>query len=294
MLLKKDALVRLFLCPAIKQTYTKSKARYPKTALYLLLFLSSTTLYGAFPQFDSNCQNDLSTGEFSEVARVRYIHDGDTLHLTGGRKVRLIGINTPELARSNKPAEPFAHQAKAALDALFSQDKTIALVYGAERMDKYGRLLAHAFTRDGTNVQSSLLKQGLASAITIPPNTRFARCYLEAEQQARCDRAGMWQYNGIINAKKLKQGENGFHLIKGTVKKVTFNKKGIWLNLDDMITLGIRSEEQYLFDQKALRLLQDQTIVVRGWINKGRHDTPYYMRIKDPLSLQQESALSCR
>jgi len=33
---------------------------------------------------------------FDETTTVRYIHDGDTLHLKDGRKVRLIGINTPE------------------------------------------------------------------------------------------------------------------------------------------------------------------------------------------------------
>lgn len=275
--------------------------RISKRTIYLLvLSLVSPQVYAEFygsadyyAPIESNCSHSQSSNEFSEVSTIRYIHDGDTLHLSGGRKVRLIGINTPELARNNKPAEPYALQAKQSLKSLFATDKTIALIYGKDKTDRYGRLLAHVFTHDGRNVQTALLEQGVASTIAIPPNTRFTNCYLEAEQKARCAKTGLWYNNGILSAKSLKQDDTGFKLIKGTVKHIEFNDKGIWLNLDDKLTVGIRPDEQYLFNGKTLKSLKNQSIVVRGWNNKSKRQTPFYMRIKHPLAIQLATEYAC-
>ncbi|MGD8706443.1 MAG: thermonuclease family protein, partial [Syntrophobacterales bacterium] len=46
-------------------------------------------------------------------AKVRWVDDGDTILLAGGERVRYLGINTPEVANQDKPAEPFANEAKA-------------------------------------------------------------------------------------------------------------------------------------------------------------------------------------
>ena len=51
---------------------------------------------------------DCSSQRYDETTSIRYIHDGDTLHLKDGRKVRLIGINTPEVAHGDKTAEAFS------------------------------------------------------------------------------------------------------------------------------------------------------------------------------------------
>ncbi len=191
MLTKKDALQRLFLWP-----------------LYLLV------LFNTLPAFaDAAC----ATEHFDETAKVRYVHDGDTLQLNDGRKVRLIGINTPELARDNKAAEAFANEAKNALKLLFNSNKSVNLLYGKDKTDRYGRLLAHALLNDGQNVQALLLKQGYASVIIIPPNTRFAACYLEMEHEARCNKTGLWQSENILQAKQLRKQDIGFHLVRGKV-----------------------------------------------------------------------------
>jgi endonuclease YncB( thermonuclease family) len=238
---------------------------------------------------DSACSSQQS----DEVSTIRYIHDGDTLHLKDGRKIRLIGINTPELARDSKPAEPFAVAATNALKALFKDDKSIALLYGKDRQDHYGRYLAHALLTDGQNVQAILLKQGLAQVITIPPNTRFATCYLEIEHQARCGKAGLWQTTNIVAADQLHNSYLGFHLVQGKVEKIRTNDKGIWLDIDHQLTVGIRPENQALFDKKTIDELLHQTVIVRGWINKSDKTTPYYVRIRHPLSIQLAESYSC-
>lgn len=268
MFTKKDALQRLFLCPLF---------------LSANLLLSSTALAGA----------DCSSGHYDETSSIRYIHDGDTLHLSNGRKVRLIGINTPELAHDHKPAEPLAGEAKRALKALFKTDKSISLVFGKDKKDRYGRFLAHAFSGDGQNVQSVLLKQGYARAITVPPNARFSACYLEMERIARCNKTGLWQDTSIIQAKDLLDKDTGFHLIRGTVKTIKKNNKGIWLNLDNRLTVGIRPDNLPLFDIKLINSMLDQTVIVRGWLNKSKYETPFYLRIRHPSSIQLHTKFSC-
>ena len=60
-----------------------------------------------------------------------------------------------------------------------------------------------------------------------------------------------------------------------------------------MLTVGIRPDEQYLFDNAMIKSLLKQTIVVRGWSNKGRHETPFYMRIKHPMAIQLDDESRC-
>ncbi len=254
-----------------------------------LLVFSISFVYAPQTLAGSACTSE----RFDETSKIRYIHDGDTLRLNDGRKIRLIGINTPELAHDGKPAETFAFEAKNALKSLFKNDKSIALVHGKDKKDRYGRLLAHAFLTDGQNVQATLLKQGVANAITMPPNTLFASCYLEMERYARCNNKGLWKNTSILEAKNLKNQHKGFHLVKGKVESINSNSKGIWLNLDNKLTIGIRPDNQSLFDIKALNGMLNQTIIVRGWLNKSNKSTPFYLRLHHPQSLQLFSAFSC-
>lgn len=234
-----------------------------------------------------------SSQQYDETTSIKYIHDGDTLHLKDGRKVRLIGINTPEIAHGDKTAEPFSYQAKDALKALFSDDKKISLIYGDEKHDRYDRLLAHAFTGDGENIQAALLKQGFARSVTFPPNTRFSTCYKQQERKARCAKAGLWEKTTPLSAKDIGDKDIGFHLVSGKLKKITINRKGIWLNLDNRLSVGIRPDNQPLFDIDQLYALLDKDVVVRGWLNKSKKQTPYYMRIRHPSAIQSAETFAC-
>ncbi|MBL4711406.1 MAG: thermonuclease family protein [Gammaproteobacteria bacterium] len=267
--------------------------------LYLLLLfttavLTTPTYLVASPAItQSTCLSTSFANTYDATAAVRKVHDGDTLQLNNGRKVRLIGINTPELARGYKAAEPFAIAAKKALTDLFSKNKTIKLRYGDESKDHYGRYLAHGFLANGQNIQVTLLDRGLASAIVIPPNTNFSDCYLKHEKKARCNKAGLWKHTKILDAKKLKQQHTGFHLIQGNVKSIRTNNKGIWLNIDNMLTVGIRHENIHLFDADSIYKMRHHSITVRGWINKSNRQTPYYLRIRHPASIQLSETFAC-
>jgi endonuclease YncB( thermonuclease family) len=259
-----------------------------KLPTYLLASILFTVL--ASPVLAENaCSNE----HYDETTTVQYAYDGDTLQLRDGRKVRLIGINTPELERKNKAAEPFAIAAKNALKALFYKNKTISLRYGEEKKDHYGRFLAHGFLTDGQNIQTILLNQGLARAISIPPNTKFSVCYLEQEHKARCEKNGLWKQAKILQAKNLKKQHTGFHLVQGKVTNINTNNKGIWLNIEHKLTIGIRPENLALFDIKSINGMLNQLVTVRGWINKSNKSTPFYIRVRHPLSIQLAETFTC-
>ena len=231
---------------------------------------------------------------FDANNRVSYVHDGDTLHLKNRQKVRLIGINTPELRRGKKSAEAFSDEAKSALKSLLKNNKSVSLIYGIEKYDHYQRLLAHVFTDDGQNIQALLLANGFARSIVIPPNTRYANCYREQERKARCHKTGLWKKAKNLQAKSLKPSNIGFQLIEGQLNSIHSNKKGSWLNLDDQLIVAIHADNAALFNTDDIRSMLNKKIVVRGWLNKSKKQRPFYMRIRHPLSIQLASDFRCK
>ena len=84
--------------------------------------------------------------------------DGDTLVLADGSEVRLVGIQAPKLplGRADFVAQPLAEEAKAALAAM-TLGRTVALSYGGQRIDRWGRRLAHLHDESGRWIQGELL-----------------------------------------------------------------------------------------------------------------------------------------
>ena len=83
--------------------------------------------------------------------------DGDTIILSNGERVRLIGVDTPETKHPNKPVQYFGKEASA-FSKRMVEGKEVTLEYGQQKRDKYGRLLAYVYLMDGT---LTLNKEGL-------------------------------------------------------------------------------------------------------------------------------------
>ncbi len=105
----------------------------------------------------SDTSSHCAPGKINDYARVRYVYDGDTVLLEDGRKVRLIGLNAPELGRDDQAPEPRAAAARDALVAILDSHRQIGLRYGRERHDRYGRVLAHLYLEDGVNINALLV-----------------------------------------------------------------------------------------------------------------------------------------
>ena len=124
-------------------------------------------------------------------ARVLYVIDGDTVgaSLDGtALRLRYAGIDAPELG--NDP-EPGALEAKAANELLVLGEE-VWLLFAEEPEDPYGRHLAYVFTPSGVFVNAYLVEHGLAEAVPIPPNLRFAGLFWSLEREARAAGRGIW------------------------------------------------------------------------------------------------------
>jgi micrococcal nuclease len=128
----------------------------------------------------------------SPLARVARVVDGDTVLLSSGERVRLIGVDTPESVKPDTPVQCFARRASAFTHGLLDGER-VRLVSDAERRDRYGRLLAYVYrARDGLFVNAELVRRGYARTLTIAPNVRFAARFASLAADARHAGKGLW------------------------------------------------------------------------------------------------------
>ena len=97
--------------------------------------------------------------------------------LAGGAKVRVLGIDAPEMERDGQPAHFLAHKAKADVAGL-TLGKTVALEYDRLRYDHYGRLLAYLFLPDRTLVNAGWCARAWPGSTSIAPNVRYQKALL--------------------------------------------------------------------------------------------------------------------
>lgn len=203
-------------------------------------------------------------GELPSVA-VQRVVDGDTLRLEDGRSVRLIGLNSPELGRQGRSAEPFAVAARRRLGELVAASGgRIGLRLGREAQDRYGRTLAHAYDGQGRNLEAQLLAEGLGYLVAVAPNVALVDCQQAAERSARQARAGLWRQAPVQAPEQLRAG--GFALIQGRVARVERNRGGLWLELDGSLVLRVAPEMLAGFDERLLRGLVGRRVEARGWV----------------------------
>jgi len=132
---------------------------------------------------------------------VKRVIDGDTIVLTNGETVRLIGVDTPELHHPSRPIEYFAIEAKDFVKKMV-ESKDIKLVLGEQKRGKYGRLLAYVYLPDGTFLNEEIIKQGYGFAYTKYP-FEFAEDFVKLQAQARRARLGLWAEDDLKELKWL-------------------------------------------------------------------------------------------
>lgn len=244
-------------------------------ALFLSLFLLSSV-----------AAEECGTTRIDRYVAIKYVHDGDTVHFADGAKVRLVGINTPELERDRKPAEPYAIEARDGLRKLLRSSDRIAVRYGRERKDRHGRILAHLYLGDGRSVQQWLLEQGYAVATPHPPNLHRVDCYQRAEQAARAMRRGLWRDTAFLqrDATKLRRGDQGFRLLSGVVREIRQGREWVWIAMGEKVSLSVARSDERHFNSLPLESLVGKKVIARGWLTsrKGR----WSMRLRHPVSLE--------
>jgi micrococcal nuclease len=153
--------------------------------------MKTRTRFGIFLVFLVALLVHYRTASANSFHRVRWVDDGDTVVLADGRRVRYIGINAPEVAHEERPAERFGPEARG-FNRKLVYKKKVRLAFGQKKYDHYGRVLAYLFLRDGTFVNAKLIEEGYAYYLFHRPHTKYEPLLLRLQRQAMAKKAGMW------------------------------------------------------------------------------------------------------
>jgi endonuclease YncB( thermonuclease family) len=133
-----------------------------------------------------------SSPSVHESVTVSYVIDGDTLDLTDGRRVRLLGIDAPEAGFDGEEPEPWAAESTQWLRDRV-EGRPVRLRIDEVEKDRYGRTLAWIFDEQATLINRQMLAEGQARLladfglpIDLEPSLRAA------ESEARLAKLGLW------------------------------------------------------------------------------------------------------
>lgn len=118
------------------------------------------------------------------TAIVDYVIDGDTIELRNRERVRLIGINTPEIG------QPYSSEAKNKLKEL-TEGKEVKLEKDITNRDQYNRLLRYIWLGD-VLINLEMVRLGYANSYTYPPDVKYQDQIVVAEREAREKKIGLW------------------------------------------------------------------------------------------------------
>lgn len=122
--------------------------------------------------------------------------DGDTLIVNtpeGQEKVRLIGIDTPEVDPSRTKPECYGTEASARTKELIA-GKIVTLTSDPSQgeYDEYGRLLSYVLLEDGSILNHILVAEGYAREFTYNTPYRYQKEFQAAEVTAKQNSLGLW------------------------------------------------------------------------------------------------------
>lgn len=155
----------------------------------------------------------------AEEISCKSVYDGDTLTLADGRRVRLLGIDTPEL----KEKQPFAEEAKEYTNSrCYRKSLWIYHEPGGEKTDHYGRTLAHVFIKSDNQylcINEGIVEAGFARFYTPKGvNLHNESTLRKAQANALAAKRGLWS---TFNDETVYKTRNGTAYHKKTCEHVS-------------------------------------------------------------------------
>jgi micrococcal nuclease len=147
----------------------------------------TATLNVAYPAMPRN----LTEGRVSRVV------DGDTADIlvNGERwRVRMLGMDTPEVVAQDRPVECFGRQASARARQLL-EGQTVYLERDASQddRDRFGRYLRFVWFGDGRLFNMQMIAEGYAFEYTYRGNAhKYQRQFRSAQAEAQRTGRGLW------------------------------------------------------------------------------------------------------
>jgi micrococcal nuclease len=134
--------------------------------------------------------------------RVTWVYDGDTIEVENSGRIRLLGIDCPEMEASDRDRF-YQYQLKIKPPILrdvaqrasnfvirHSRNQIVSLKFDRERTDSYGRTLAYVYLPDGRLLNQLLLEEGLA-AVFRRADFELKDQFMAAEARARNNKRGL-------------------------------------------------------------------------------------------------------
>ncbi len=159
----------------------------------------------------------LSTTVYAQTYTVERVIDGNSLKLSNGEMVELIGVDAQDVVgipkhrySDDRVWESSGEKTLNFVKGLIEPGDEIRLEFDVQKRDKYGRLLAyvyvsesaHKILKDGSDValapielflNEMIIKAGYASPMTIPPNVKYADLFKALYKEARENKRGLWK-----------------------------------------------------------------------------------------------------
>lgn len=243
---------------------------------YLAAFAGAAWLCSALCLHAAAC--DVSEVETGTVAGVL---DGETLRLTDGRTVRLIGAKAPSppLGWRGDHPWPLVDAAKDAL-ARLAAGKEVELGFGGRRTDRHGYALAQVFVVAGESrlwLQEQLVAEGLARVYSFPDNRACVPELLAREREARAKRRGVWgasayRIASALDLKRLGRLIHSYQLVEGKVASVGEGGGRLYLNFApdwrSDFTISVERKDVGAFTAAGIDLkrLAGKRVRVRGFL----------------------------
>jgi len=218
-----------------------------KIIIVVVIFLVGVLVGGRVlnePQGDSS-QNESG----SELAKVSFVIDGDTIEIENEQRVRLIGIDTPE------KDECYYDEAREYLVSLI-ENEGVRLEKDLTDKDKYDRLLRYVIlpSEDGDDTLANelLVRNGYALTLAISPDVRYRDLFSSAQEEAKRAKRGLWGVCDDLPAvNKARERDSAPPspecTIKGNISEKGFGKTYLVPGCDNYNTVKIdpRKGEQY-------------------------------------------------
>ena len=165
----------------------------------------------------------------SDVLTVSSVVDGETLELSNGEKVRLIGIDVPASSKNVKLRDDIKNTGKDAPTLIAAgknaakllreliRNKTVVLEYDIEEKERSGRRWAYVYfyldprlnmeipeawyselvpeTKERqlrVFLNATLIRQGYASMKIVPPNLKYQELFSKLQDEAKAQKRGLW------------------------------------------------------------------------------------------------------
>ena len=172
------------------------RAKWLYRCVGLVIGAAGVLSFDRFPGGRGKTERWTLAYDAGQTYKVERVVDGDTIVIEPGLHLRYVGIDTPEIGHFDyKNPDPFSLEASETNRQLVA-GRQVRLVFGPQKLDRYGRLLATVEVQDEKTGQwidvcEELLKKGLARRVTAFGPAPDEDKLIRAEEAARAGKLGL-------------------------------------------------------------------------------------------------------